>query len=373
MGLMHLTYTCVSPTDLLLVSLISSVLFSCTDVWSQETDANLSNGKFLYEAYAECASCHGADGKGEVEGLTLDPPPPDFTDCSFTSREPREDWRAVIKHGGQVRGLSPSMPAYDLALTDEQIDAIITYIKTFCAEKGWPPGELNFRRPLITSKAFPESEALFIPTYTDAQNDEATSKFVYERRVGRRGHWEISLPLHSRFGSNRDFGAGDIEFGTKYVLAENLDHLAILSGGVDLGIPSGKSGIGVDDGSWTFAPYLAAGKGFDSFSLQSNVKLEFPISSEQRDSELFVNVAATFPLTREKKGLYPMVEMNVIKSLETDAASLFLTPQLYFSLVKRGHLGFSIGGQVPIVGDRPFDYRLLAFVLWEYADGGIWW
>jgi len=84
------------------LTLLSSVLFSSTNVESQETQADLLDGKYLYESYAECGSCHGADGKGVVEGLTQDPPPPDFTDCSFTTRDLRNDWYAVTKHGGPV-------------------------------------------------------------------------------------------------------------------------------------------------------------------------------------------------------------------------------------------------------------------------------
>ncbi|MGQ0736919.1 MAG: c-type cytochrome, partial [Acidobacteriota bacterium] len=40
-----------------------------------------------------CATCHGADGRGASRALVaFDDPLPDFTDCSFASREPDEDW-----------------------------------------------------------------------------------------------------------------------------------------------------------------------------------------------------------------------------------------------------------------------------------------
>ena len=105
---------------------------------------NILDGKFLYEEYAGCASCHGLDGKGEVEGVTLDPAPPDLNDCSFSTREPRRDWRAVIAHGGPARGLSMSMPSYAEALSEEQIEAIINHIKTFCPEREeWPQGRVR--------------------------------------------------------------------------------------------------------------------------------------------------------------------------------------------------------------------------------------
>ena len=66
-------------------AVLSAVFLLGGRSWSQEDriDNNL-DGKFLYEDYAGCASCHGLDGKG-AEGLALDPPPPDFTDCGFNT------------------------------------------------------------------------------------------------------------------------------------------------------------------------------------------------------------------------------------------------------------------------------------------------
>jgi mono/diheme cytochrome c family protein len=335
---------------------------------------NLLDGKFLYDEYAGCASCHGLDGKGQVEGVTLDPAPPDLNDCSFNTREPRRDWRAVIAHGGVARGLSMSMPSYGEALTEEQIEAIINHIKTFCPEREqWPQGELNFRRAQITSKAFPENEALLIPTYTHKNDEAATAKFVYERRFGTRAHWEVAIPFAAEWANPTATGLGDIEVSTKYVFLHDYSALAIVSGGFEVGVPTGDSSIGIGSGTWKVSPYLAAGKGFGEIALQSSVKLEIPLESNQGESELFYNFAFTLPLTKEKKGFYPMLEANGITNLENGKSQLFVTPQLYLGLVKRGHIAFSLGGQIPVAGEKPFDYRLLGFLLWEYADGGLWW
>jgi hypothetical protein len=289
---------------------LAMVALPCQMAWPQETVPDTLNGKFLYDDYAGCASCHGFDGKGKAEGVTLEPPPPDFTDCSFNSREPRKDWHAVITRGGSARGLSMSMPSYGEILTNEQIAAIIDYIKTLCVERDWPQGEPNFRRPQITSKAFPENEALLIPQYTHHRNKSAVTKFVYERRFGNRGHWEVAVP-HA--------------------------------------------------------------KGFHSFFIQSSLKYEKPLREKDGEDELLFNLAFTLPLTKEKQGLFPMLELNGTTALESGETNLFLTPQLYIGLVKRGHIAFSFGGQIPVAGARPFDYRLVSFLLWEYADGGLWW
>jgi cytochrome c553 len=350
------------------------VILSGNRSWSQENSvANILDGKFLYEDYAGCASCHGVNGKGENDDVKLDPPPPDFTDCSFTTREPRKDWQAVIKHGGVARGLSESMPAYGEALTDEQVNAIIDYLKTFCAEQGWPPGDLNFRRPQITSKAFPENEALLVPAYTRAQSRSAVTKFVYEKRLGRRAQWEVAAPFVAEWRGPSAQGIGDIELSAKYVLWHRLESLAIFSGGLEAVLPTGKIAIGIGEGSWNLAPYFAAAKGFSGFFIQSSVKYETPLKQDEGEAELFFNLAFTLPLTKEKKGLFPMLELNGIRTFETKETTWLVTPQLYLGLVKRGHVALSVGGQIPVAGARPFDYRVVSFLLWEYADGGLWW
>ncbi|MDZ7266662.1 MAG: cytochrome c [candidate division KSB1 bacterium] len=347
----------------------------CVAGFSQEQNATLhSRGKFLYEEYAGCASCHGFDGRGKVEGVTLNPPPPDLSNCGFNTREPRRDWFAVIARGGSARGLSMSMPAYGDVLTSAEIDTIISYLKTFCREDDWPPGELNFRRPHVTSKAFPENEAVLVPTYTAATTKAATTKMVYEKRWRSRGQWEIAVPFVHETGSSAATGLGDIELSAKYVLAYHAPSLFILSGGLETALPTADlQSIGLGNGVWKLSPYLAAARGFSNFYLQSSVKFEKPVHANEGESELRYNLALTVPLTREKKGFFPMLELNGITITDNGKTEWFVTPQLYIGLVRRGHIAFSLGSQIPVGRERPFDYRLMSFLLWEYADGGLWW
>ncbi len=354
------------------------LIFCLTVLWAnvgaQDAPFDELDGKFLYEDFAGCARCHGLDGKGAVEGLELADEPPDFTDCSFNTREPRKDWRAVINHSGTARGLSETMPAYGEALSPEQVEAIIDYIKTFCEETGWPPGELNFRRPQITTKAFPENEAVFTQSFEpvkDSDVEVAVSKFIYERRLGKRSQWEVALPLTAGFGSGASSGVGNIELGLKHVLAYNPAGRSIFSGGVETALPAINSGAGNE--TFGVAAFLAAAKGFDAFALQSSVKFEAPLESSKGEKELFWNTALTLPLTNEKKGFYPMVEFSGVHELDSDENTLLITPQIYFAFVKSGHIALSLGGQVPVAGHRKNDFRLVAFFLWEYVDGGLWW
>src|SRR5687768_6504011 len=110
------------------------------------------------EVYSRgCVSCHGPDGQGvpkNAGGLDV----PDFTDCKFSSPEADPDWHTVIAYGGPVRGFDRLMPSFRDALTPEEIDNVIGYLRGFCRDPRWPLGDLNLPRPLITEKAYPENE-----------------------------------------------------------------------------------------------------------------------------------------------------------------------------------------------------------------------
>jgi len=351
----------------LIATLIS---FSVQAQEEVEVGIDARDGKLMYEAW--CGRCHGSDGKGEVEGIELDTPVPDFTDCSFTTREPRKDWMAVIMHGGPARGLSMTMPAWGEAISEEQAVAIVGHIKTFCSESDWPQGDLNFRRAQITSKAFPENEALVIPTFTGANRQSLQTKLMYESRIGPAGQWEISIPFASRFGDPAESGIGDVEIAGKYAFFHDLSSMTIVSFGLEAGLPTGSAAKGLGSGIWKLSPYLAAAKGIGSTFLQTSLKVGKPLR-RGHNAELSFNLAWTIPLTDEKRGLFPGIELNGITVPGEPASTLFITPQLYIGLVKRGHIAWSTGVQIPVAGDKPFDYRIVSFLLWEYADGGLWW
>ncbi|MEX1138450.1 MAG: c-type cytochrome [Bacteroidota bacterium] len=348
--------------------LLSHLCISIPAVAQDEVVIGLDtrDGKLMYEAW--CARCHGDDGKGPAEGIVLETPVPNFSDCSFTSREPRKDWQAVIMHGGPARGLSMTMPSWGEALSLEQADAIIGHIKTFCSESGWPEGELNFRRAQVTGKAFPENEVLIIPTFTAAGSRSSSTKLAYESRICKTGQWEIALPFARGPASS---GLGDIELAGKYTFHQSVSSLSIASVGVEVVVPSGSESKGLGDGIWKLAPFLAAAKGFGRSFLQSSIKLEHPLHSGQH-TELFYNVAWTLPLTNEKKGFHPAIEFNGLTTFN-ESTTLFVTPQLYYAISRKGHIAISLGAQIPVTGPKPFDYKIVSFLLWEYADGGLWW
>src|SRR5262244_2911077 len=109
---------------------------------AEHESLHLETGEQIYRI--ACVACHGSDGKGTPKSIAGFEPPgsfPDFTRCDQTSAERDNDWRAVIVHGGRYRGFSQIMPSFSAALTPEQINKAIAYLRDFCRESNpddWP-------------------------------------------------------------------------------------------------------------------------------------------------------------------------------------------------------------------------------------------
>lgn len=73
-------------------------------------------GSGIYAHY--CVSCHGGDGAGEVAGT------PSFRGGRLLSKNPME-----IKN--TIRMGKAMMPAFQGVLTEQQIDDVMEYIRTF--------------------------------------------------------------------------------------------------------------------------------------------------------------------------------------------------------------------------------------------------
>lgn len=92
--------------------------------------AVLADGATTYNTM--CASCHGATGAGDgAAAVALTPKPASFADAAFWTSRDDAAVKKVIKEGGAAVGKSPLMAPFGAALTDAQVDELVTYIKTF--------------------------------------------------------------------------------------------------------------------------------------------------------------------------------------------------------------------------------------------------
>ncbi len=185
---------------------------------------NLSSGEQIYKS--ACIACHGPEGRGvdkEVRGFKKPSTFPDFTRCDQTTSELNNDYRAVITNGGPYRGFSQIMPSFKDALTAQQINEVIRYIRSFCGNSHWPPGELNLPLALNTEKAYPEDEVVLTSAANATGPGAETSHVIYEQRFGIKNQLEVDVPL-AFAQQNRTWygGVGDVSIGVKRVMFSKL-------------------------------------------------------------------------------------------------------------------------------------------------------
>jgi mono/diheme cytochrome c family protein len=83
-------------------------------------------GRTLYAAH--CATCHGADGRGDTWRARLLWLAPGDLRAAATAGLPEEYLHDVIRHGGSSFG-KPGMPSFGFALRDEEIRALVAYLQ----------------------------------------------------------------------------------------------------------------------------------------------------------------------------------------------------------------------------------------------------
>lgn len=284
---------------------------------------------------------------------------------------------ALTAHGGPALGLSPQMPGFEDSLTNEQIQDVITYLREFCRDSSWPHADLNFRRPILTGKAFPEDELVVKGTFEKSRELRSlVNEWSFEKRVGSRGMVELSLPFTYRdpTGGAATGGVGDLTLAYKHVVLASQQHSAIASLVLDLVLPTGNRMRGLGDGTAGLGPSLRFGKSLAPFVFQGEIKGVLPVEVGRAPRRLLYRAALQLPLSSLKSGWVPGLEFEADTKIEGRTRDVYsLAPMVYKGLSKRGHVAVAIGAKIPIAGAHTFDYQVGAFLLWEYLDGGLWW
>jgi len=340
-----------------------------------------STGRAIYSA--ACSSCHGADGRGAAPSLVGFPTPvPDFTDCDFANREPDSDWIGIAYEGGPSRGFSEHMPAFQGALTVEQVQLAVNHIRTFCTDDRWPRGELNLPRALITGKAFPEDEAV-ITTLIDAEGEGAIlNKLVYEQRFGPRSQWEIVVPFGwletpntiDDDGTTRwSSSMGDIALAVKHTLHHSYEKGRIVSVAGEIILPTGDDELGFGNGTTVFEPFVVWGQILPAdFFLQTQFGLELTADKDKAENAAFLRAALGWTTTTGEFGRAwsPMVELTAGREFATDANIRYsIVPQIQITLNKRQHIMFNIGFRAPLNERDVRTTQVVFYVLWDWFDG----
>jgi mono/diheme cytochrome c family protein len=351
----------------------ASVLAAClhAPAWAQAPSPRSASGADLYAA--ACVTCHGVDGRGASESrVGFDTPLPDFTDCSFATREPDADWLAISHDGGPVRAFSRRMPAFGQALSEAELARVLGHIRQFCSEPAWPPGELNFPRPLVTEKAYPEDEAVLT---TRASDGAVVNELLYERRFGARSQVEIVVPIEVRAddGGAWQRGLGDVGLAVKHALIHSRRTGTILSPALEVVLPTGKETQGLGRGFSVVEPFVAFGQMLPSEGfLQAQGGFEIPLADDAED-EVFWRVAVgkTFTRGRFGRSWSPIVELIGATGLGGGTPAWDVMPQTQVTLSRRQHVMINAGVRIPVNRRDDRGAEFVAYFLWDWFDGGL--
>jgi hypothetical protein len=293
------------------------------------------------------------------------------------TRETTGNWVALAAHGGRALDLSPQMPGFADALSEDQIRHIIAYLRGFCTDPSWPSADLNFRRPLFTGKAFPEDELVLNYNFEQSRRSRSlVNEWTFEKRLGARGMAEVTLPFvyNDPEGRTTTGGVGDLTLAYKHVLFASPRHGTIASFSLDFVVPTGDRERGLGDDTVGLGPSLRAGKILGPFVLQSEIKAVLPVDINKAPRRLLYRAALQLPLSPLKRGWVPGLEFEADTKIEGRARdAYYVAPVLFKGLTPRGHVAAAVGAKIPVGGARAFDYQVGAFLLWEYMDGGLWW
>lgn len=341
--------------------------------------ASLKTGREIFRA--ACAGCHGVDGRGAPQTtLGFEPPAtfPDFTDCNATSREPAVFWRSMIHYGGPARGFSEIMPSFTEALTEEQIEKVSDYLRSFCKEPGWPRGELNLPRALVTEKAFPEDEVVTETTFNANQAPEITSQMIYERRFGRASQIELNLPVRfQQPGSGTWYaGVGDIKLGYKRLIASSLRTGSIFSLSGEVVLPTGNKDLGLGKGVTVLEGFAAYGQLLPRNSfLQFQTGFEAPAHAGEVPKAAFWRTAVGKYLAGNRgygRLWSPMVELIADREFEDGAKTNWdVIPEFQVTLSQRQHIRANFGVRIPVNNTASRPVQFIFYLLWDWFDGGL--
>lgn len=85
-----------------------------------------SAGQKIYDR--ECATCHGAEGKGDGETAVYVTPQPQDLTTGILKKRSDEFLTTIITKGGVAKGLSESMPAFP-KLSKSEVQSVVVYLR----------------------------------------------------------------------------------------------------------------------------------------------------------------------------------------------------------------------------------------------------
>lgn len=328
-----------------------------------------------------CVACHGSDGRGQLQTLRQFKEPktfPDFTRCDQTTAETNAAYKDVILHGGPARGFSQIMPSFNEALTSNQVDDVIAYLRGFCTNPHWPRGELNLPRAAVTEKAYPEDEEVLTSQTNVTGTPGVTTHIIHEQRFGVNNQIEVDVPLqfadidHTWYG-----GVGDTTLGVKRVMFSNLNRGSILALQGEISIPTGNKSRGFGTGATTFGTFAAFDQLFrENTWIQTQVGANLPAHTSMLAPQQFYFYTALGQTFAPDHGLgrqwSPMTELLLNRDLINSARNDWdVLPELQVTISRRQHIRGDLGLRIPVTDTGGRSKQLVFYLLWDWQDGSL--
>jgi hypothetical protein len=352
------------------------VVLVCGQRLRNTSKVNADAGKQIFKS--ACAACHGGDGRGTPKAVSGFEPPrtfPDFTKCDQTTPEPNSAWKDVITHGGPSRGFTEIMPSFGEALTSEQIDNVIEYVRGFCRNPHWARGELNLPLAQATEKAYPEDEVILRTAVNARGAPGVANEIVYEQRFGVKNQIEVSVPLTFRDQNHIWFGGvGDTVLGLKREIFSSLRSGSIMSLHGEVIAPTGNRLRGLGTGTTTFGMFGTFGQLFPTNTfVQFQGGADLPVHTELAPKSVFWHTAVgqSFVQNHGLGRLWsPMVEFLGDRQLTTGAKTNWdVLPEMQVTISRRQHIRANLGVRVPASNTAGRPVQVVFYILWDWADG----
>ncbi len=361
---------------LLAIVWLEGISFSQT---SRNGASKPNTGKEIFQA--ACVGCHGQDGKGAPRAsIGFEPPStfPDFTDCNATTREDNPTWKSIVHYGGPSRGFSEIMPSFTEALTAEQIEKVVQYVRGFCREPSWPRGELNLPRTLFTEKAFPEDEVVVETTIdTKTTSGQVMNNLVYERRLSNKNQLEFNVPVGAAQQGSGSWagGVGDVTLGYKRLIASSLRTGSIFSVSAEATLPTGNKTKGLGTGTTILEGFAAYDQLLPKNTfLQFQSGFEIPTDQSQVNKALYWRTAVGQGIRQGHFGRLwsPMLEVLADREFATGQKTNWdVVPEVQVTLSRRQHVRGNFGIRFPVNNTASRPIQVVFYLLWDWFDGGL--
>jgi hypothetical protein len=268
------------------------------------------------------------------------------------------------------------------------MDEVISYLRSLCEERGWPVGELNVPRALLTEKAFPESETILTTTLNAKGPPGISNELVYERILAKYDQLEVAVPFGwvHKDGGGYTGGLGDIAIGDKHILYSHLNvspdmpayeatgSILSIQGEVVLATGDQKRGLGAGEPALgVFAMYdrLFGKQAF----MQIQAGINVPRHTEYGPRSAYVRTAFGKSFAGDGglgRQWSPMVEFIGNRDLNAGTKTDWdVIPEFQVTLNRRQHIRSAMGYRMPINDTAGRPKQFIVYFLWDWFDGGL--